>query len=264
MNQSKLKTPVLFMVFNRLDPAKKVFGEIKKARPKQLFIASDGPRNDEEKKIVESVRKYVLDNIDWECKVKTLFRKKNLGCKYAVAGAIDWFFENVKQGIILEDDCLPDQSFFPFCQEMLEKYRDDDEISQVCGTNLKNLGNFDEIEFKNHLKFFERSFRRYHYNLVKQGTCNTWDYQWNILRDKNGMLNITPEKNLIHNIGFGADATHTKKELKIGRGRQSITFPLRHPCDIKINKKYERDYYWKIITPVSIRSSVKCLINFFR
>jgi hypothetical protein len=138
-----LETSVLFLVFNRLDTTKRVFAEIRKARPKQLFIASDGPRKNKpgEKEIVEKVRKYVLDNIDWKCELKTLFRKKNLGCKYAVSGAIDWFFENVEQGIILEDDCLPSQRFFKFCEELLEKYGDDERIMSISGYNP--LGKFE-------------------------------------------------------------------------------------------------------------------------
>lgn len=103
-NKFKLTTPILYLAFNRLDSVKKTFPEIQKAKPMQLFISFDGPRTSEEKKKTDAVRKYVLENINWKCKVKTLFRDKNLGCKYVVAGAIDWFFENVKQGIILEDD----------------------------------------------------------------------------------------------------------------------------------------------------------------
>ncbi len=101
----------------------KEFEEIKKAKPKKLYIAGDGPRNKIEKKKTDEVRKFVLDNIDWDCKVKTLFRKKNLGCGKAVSQAITWFFKNEEMGIILEDDCLPSQSFFPFCEELLKKYK---------------------------------------------------------------------------------------------------------------------------------------------
>src|SRR6056297_619848 len=126
--QKQFETPVLFLIFNRLDTTKQVFEEIRKAKPKQLFIAADGPRTKQEKEKTDAVRKYVLDNIGWKCSVKKLFRNKNLGCKYAVSGAIDWFFENVEQGIILEDDCLPSQSFFRFCEELLEKYKDDERV----------------------------------------------------------------------------------------------------------------------------------------
>ena len=111
-----LETAVLFLVFNRLDTTKQVFEAIRQAKPPRLYVAADGPRESKEgeKEKVKAVRKYVMDNIDWKCEVKTLFRDKNLGCKMAVSGAIDLFFENEEMGIILEDDCLPNQSFFGF------------------------------------------------------------------------------------------------------------------------------------------------------
>ena len=100
----QLKTPILFLIFNRLDTTKIVFEEIKKQKPKQLFIAADGPRaNKENENIVcKEVRNYVLKNIDWNCEIKTLFRERNLGCGKAVSEAISWFFDNVEQGIILK------------------------------------------------------------------------------------------------------------------------------------------------------------------
>lgn len=116
-----LETPILFLTFNRLDTTKRVFKSIKAAHPKKLYIASDGPRANvfgEDLKVKE-VRDFIESNIDWECEVKTLFRDKNLGCKLAVSGAIDWFFENEERGIILEDDCLPNQSFFQFCRSVI-------------------------------------------------------------------------------------------------------------------------------------------------
>ncbi|MBC8435307.1 nucleotide-diphospho-sugar transferase, partial [archaeon] len=135
-NKFELTTPVLYLVFNRPGYVKKTFPEIRKAKPMQLFIGADGPRNSEEKKKTDAVRKYILENIDWKCDVKTLFRKENLGCKHAVSGAINWFFKNVEQGIILEDDCLPDQSFFRFCQELLAKYENSKQVMQINGTNF--------------------------------------------------------------------------------------------------------------------------------
>lgn len=109
-----LNTPVLFLVFNRLDTTKQVFEAIRQAKPPRLYVAADGAREEKkgEEQKVKAVREYILNNIDWNCEVKTLFRDKNLGCKYAVSGSINWFFENEEMGIILEDDCLPSQSFF--------------------------------------------------------------------------------------------------------------------------------------------------------
>ena len=114
-----LTTPVLFMMFNRPDTTQKVFDVIKKPKPKpkQFFIAVDGPRPDRKGEIQKCQKaREIATSIDWNCEVKTLFRDKNLGCKIAVSSAIDWFFENVEEGIILEDDCLPSQSFSGFAQ----------------------------------------------------------------------------------------------------------------------------------------------------
>ena len=133
-----LETAVLFIVFNRLETTKSVFQAIRKARPQKLYIGGDGARKDkdgEAEKIV-AVRKYVMENIDWKCEVKTQFSEKNLGCKYAPASVINWFFKNEEMGIILEYDCLPSQSFFWFCQTLPKKYQDDTRVGDISGTNL--------------------------------------------------------------------------------------------------------------------------------
>ncbi len=131
-------TPILFLLFNRLDTVKRVFPEIKRQQPRSLYIAGDGPRpqkGEAEKQACAAVREWVLSEIDWDCDVHTLFREENLGCGKAVSGAITWFFEHEEEGIILEDDCLADPSFFRFCQEMLEKYRDCPQVMHISGNN---------------------------------------------------------------------------------------------------------------------------------
>ena len=132
-----LTTPVLFLIFNRPDTTQRVFDEIKKAKPSQLFVSADGPR---EGKAGEAARcqaaRDVIKQVDWECEVHTNFRENNVGLKIAVSSGIDWFFEHVEEGIILEDDCLPSQSFFWFCQELLDKYHDDKRIMQISGSNF--------------------------------------------------------------------------------------------------------------------------------
>lgn len=130
-------TPVLFIVFNRPEETRQVFEVIRQKAPAYLYIAADGPRDDKagEKELCEQVRQIVAA-IDWPCEVKTFFREQNAGCRKAVSEAITWFFSKVEQGIILEDDCLPDESFFDYCQELLEKYKDDESIISIGGTNL--------------------------------------------------------------------------------------------------------------------------------
>jgi hypothetical protein len=137
-----LKTAVLFLVFNRPDTTAQVFEAIRQAKPPRLYIAADGPRPDREGEAekVAKVRE-IATAVDWPCEVKTLFRNKNLGCKCAVSGAITWFFENEEEGIILEDDCLPNQSFFLYCESMLEIYKDTESIYLVSGYNKQNEWN---------------------------------------------------------------------------------------------------------------------------
>ena len=128
-------TPVLFVVFNRPDNARRVFEAIRLARPTVLYVAADGPRSgvvDEERLCRET--RAIVEQVDWPCEVQTRFQETNLGCRLAVSSAISWFFENVEEGIILEDDCLPSQSFFRFCSELLERYRDDSRVMCVAGS----------------------------------------------------------------------------------------------------------------------------------
>ena len=243
-----LKTGVLFLVFNRLDTTKKVLKAIAEAKPPRLYIAADGAREskDDEAKKIKEVRDFVMSNIDWECEVKTLFRDQNLGCKMAVSGAIDWFFENEEMGIILEDDCLPSQSFFWFCEELLLKYRDDDDIFIISGDGRSTSSieintdysfvkypliwgwaswarawNKYDIEMKQWPKLKDTILKnvsknnatvRFWSNVFKKVYTNkldTWDIQFVLtLLEFRGKC-IVPKINLIKNIGFGLDATHT-------------------------------------------------------
>ena len=133
-----MKTPVLYCIFNRLDTVEKTFAPIRDAKPERLYISADGPRSDKEgeKDLTEQVRKYVLDNIDWECDVKTLFREENVGCDYAMASAVEWFFSEEEEGIIVEEDILTSPQFFEFCELMLETYRNNYDVQAVYGSNL--------------------------------------------------------------------------------------------------------------------------------
>ena len=280
-SHNHLKTPVLFLVFNRLEQTKKVFDVICKTKPPRLYIASDGPRESchGENEIVEAVRDYVMTNINWQCEVKTLFRKKNLGCKYAVSKAITWFFDNEEMGIILEDDCVPSLSFFLFCQELLEKYKNDTRVWHIGGTNpidKDNISNSYYFSLYNRIwgwaswrrawkyydvnirfwpviktnkilyNIFNRKEAKYYekiFDEVYNGNIDTWDYQWFLIRLLNGRA-IIPTTNLVTNIGFGEGATHTinvDSELSELK-RSDIMFPLKHPQFII--EDFLRDEIW--------------------
>jgi hypothetical protein len=143
-----LKTAVLFLVFNRADTTAQVFQAIRNAKPPRLYVAADGPREDRvgEAEHIAKVRQ-ISTAVDWPCELKTLFRENNLGCKYAVSGAITWFFEQEEQGIILEDDCLPSQSFFWFCEELLERHKNDERIFIISGYNKQGEWRPDDFDY---------------------------------------------------------------------------------------------------------------------
>ncbi len=292
------KTPVLFIVFNRLDTTKKVFSKIRDAKPPRLYISSDGAREQKqnENDIVIEIRKYLIDNIDWNCEVKTLFNEKNLGCKLAVSGAISWFFKNEEQGVILEDDCVPSNSFFFFCEEMLEKYKSDFRIWHISGNNFLNP-NFkinDDYYFSKHVHvwgwatwsnrwntydvllnslplfikqnqqkniFFNKKIEQIWKNIflnTYKNKIDTWDYQWVYTVLTNSGLSIIPKVNLVTNIGFGIDATHTFSDTVGISNIDSIelNFPLTHPVFLLQNTIadanaselfYKKNYFSKLL-----------------
>lgn len=268
-----LNTAVLFLVFNRLDTTRQVFQAIRQAKPPRLYIAADGPRADrpDETDKVQAVRDYVMENVDWECEVKTLFREENLGCKYAVSGAISWFFENEEQGIILEDDCFPSQSFFWFCEELLCRYKDDDSVYLISGdarASEKFISDKDYGFCKYPLIWgwasWSRAWRKYDpemtdwpqfsenvlnnvgdrratkrfwrdtlYSMYKK-EIDTWDFQFSYLLLKNDAKCVVPRLNLISNVGFGPEATHTFNidSLSSNRAIHEYAFPIKTDPDL--------------------------------
>src|SRR4051812_24867462 len=122
------------MVFNRPDLTERVFQAIRAARPKRLLVVADGPRNDAERERCDATRAVI--KVDWDCELETNYSDANLGCKRRVGSGISWVFERCEDAIILEDDTLPSPSFFPFCQELLRRYRDDERVMCICGMNL--------------------------------------------------------------------------------------------------------------------------------
>ena len=275
----KFKTPILFLVFNRPDTTELVWQEIKKQKPTKLFIAADGPRkgNQKDKQRCKQVKE-VVKQIDWECEVKRLYRKKNLGCKTAISSAINWFFDNVKKGIILEDDCLPDPSFFKFTEALLKKYKNNKKILHISGNNFhphskdKNdyyfskyphiwgwgtwrrawkkykveINSWPKFKKSNHFKkyfsnYSEKIYWHGIFDLVYQNKIDTWDYQWLYCCWQHDGLSITPKYNLVRNIGFGKQATHTKNDESVVANfpTNSIRTPFSHPKHCNFNKSYD-------------------------
>jgi hypothetical protein len=244
-----MRSPLLFLVFNRPETTRRVFQAIREARPAKLYIAADGPRvgRTGEAKLCNEVRE-IASTVDWPCETKTLFREQNLGCKQGVSSGIAWFFSHETEGIILEDDVLPIPTFFAYCDEMLERYRDDDRVAMIAGCNLASNNFHAESSYlfsyycniwgwaswrrvwqhydvtmtqwplwrdgKGLAKvsggkaFFQSHWRRV-LDGVYKGNIDTWDYQWLFTCWRLGALAILPAHNQISNLGFGADATHT-------------------------------------------------------
>lgn len=273
-----MKTPILLLIFNRPDQTRRVFAEIRKARPEKLFVAGDGPRAERPEDVEKCKRaRDIVKEIDWKCDIKTLFQEKNLGCKFGATTGITWFFDNVEEGIILEDDCLPDQSFFPFCEQMLARYRNEEKIAMICGYNI---GGSSDIKFSytfsryGHLwgwaswrRVWEKydvtmklwadkknwkkikysmgdrrqwNYRQLLYNETFLGKKDTWDYQWESFRLLRKELSVIPSKNLIENLGFGADATHTTQMTSpLIISRREMDFPLIHNERIQPDDSYD-------------------------
>jgi hypothetical protein len=272
-----MKTALLFLIFNRPQTTEKVFQIIKEVKPAKLYIAADGPRKNKpgEREKCEEARR-IATQIDWDCKIKTLFRNENLGCGKAVSDAVSWFFQNEEEGIILEDDILPHPDFFPYCEELLEKYRNVDEVRFISGRNylFGEKVNTDSYYFSafNHVwgwagwrktweiydftlqskekKDFEEAIHYYFddmnairfwkimFQKMKYKRIDTWDYQLTVSLWFNRALSIIPNTNLVQNIGFDTDATHTKKaNPRVSEYKGDFIFPLKHPNAIVQNKK---------------------------
>lgn len=275
-------SPVLFLIFNRPDTTQRVFEQICEAKPAKLYIAADGPRKDREgENALCKETRGIIKNINWPCDVKTLFRDENLGCKYGVSTALDWFFTHEEEGIIIEDDCLPSNDFFRFCDILLEKYRYDTRISAIAGCNLHSGKKWSDKSyyFSNNLEVWgwaswKRIWQQYDpelsayqekevteafntifnepiltkeyleiFSQLKAGKIDTWDYQLKLISFFNNGLTIIPNVNLITNIGFRADATHTKtsNDKFANLPTETLSDTLSHPSFILPNKEADRD-----------------------
>ncbi|HEY4355748.1 MAG TPA: hypothetical protein VGN16_08385 [Acidobacteriaceae bacterium] len=267
---AQFKTPIVLIIFNRPQHTERVFRRIAEMRPTRLLIIADGPRASRpgEAILCESARE-VVRQISWPCEVSTNFSEYNLGCRDRVISGLNWAFSEVEEAVVLEDDIFPDPSFFRFCEEMLDRFRSDARVSMVTGFNIvQDRSPKDTSYFFSHLTHiwgwatWQRSWARYDEQLkdwpkikasgemgnlfedpkqyrfwerifdqMHAGTGpNTWDYQWVYTNFINNALSIVPKVNLIENIGFGPEATHTKQVAHAPTvSTTSLQFPLLHP-----------------------------------
>lgn len=277
--ESSLDIPILFLIFNRPDLTQSVFNRIRELRPKHLYVAADGfrPGKPGEALHCQEARQ-VTEQIDWDCSVHRLYRSENLGCKNAVSSAITWFFEQVEMGIILEDDCLPNSSFFAFAEQMLHKYATDERVAVISAGNFQKgceRGNA-SYYFSRYAHIWgwatwRRVWRQYDVNLTewpstrrkiadwvitkgtanffaaryddtKSGKLDTWDYQLTHALFSHRQLTIIPKTNLVENLGFDERATHTAGGDNPAKGPPQgvFTFPLVHPGEVVANDAADR------------------------
>ncbi len=278
---------VALIVFNRPEVTKIVFERIRQARPGRLMVIADGPREGRQGEADACLRvRQIVEHVDWPCEVLKNYSDANMGCGARVASGIDWVFQHVEQAIILEDDCLPDPTFFRFCEELLERYRDEEQVMQISGSNFLFGGRATEESYYfsryplcwgwatwrrawRHFDFemqtwkadrdgclarfthrSERAFWEYGWDSIAQRRLDTWDYQWALAFLSADGLAVTPSTNLVTNVGFGSDATHTRSRLLAMRpAAGAIEFPLRHPVHLEANREADeftaRRFYYK-------------------
>ena len=256
-----LTSPVLFLIFNRPETTQQVFFAIRKAKPPRLYVAADGPRSDypDDAESCEIARS-IATNVDWDCEVKTLFRETNLGCGLAVTSAIDWFFEQESEGMILEDDTKPSEQFFKFINFGLRKYRNEKNIGSICGYNPLTpkpnkidriiISNYpsvwgwgtwksvwekysfqDDFHYLHKVTTIYKHIKHLRYTLyilsilkgVEKGEIDTWCAQFGFMFAEFKYNVVYPPINLIDNIGFGSQATHTHDN---DNTKRSSTFEL--------------------------------------
>jgi hypothetical protein len=270
--------PVALIIFNRPDLTDRVFEAIRQARPRQLFVVADGPRHTGESRLCEQTRD-IVGKVDWKCEVKTDYAQTNFGCGRRPATGIDWVFSQVEEAVILEDDCVPAPSFFDYCQQLLAHYRDDKRVMHISGNNYLVGGPrapysyyFSKYTFSCGWATWRRAWKHYDYALTtwpafkSDGRLNAicpdpieaeywenkldaihrrrrddaWDYQWNYAVWSQNGLSILPQVNLISNLGFRPDATHTRATDPRANLPVSDIREIQHPLALERDERMDR------------------------
>jgi hypothetical protein len=279
-----MKVPVLVLIYNRVDITKKLFNILKMIKPKILYIAADGPKdNNSIDEINCHKTRKIFNSINWKCKILHKYNEKNKGLKKSVLESINWFFQNEKFGIILEDDCIPSLSFFKFCENLLYKYKNNKKIFCISGSNhsfentnskysyyfskyphcwgwatwrrawKKNNPNINYWpnykKSKNwnniHNSDLEKKYWERIFNKTYLNYFDSWAYSWTLSVWKNKGCTIIPNKNLIKNIGLGINSTNSlfRKKKEI-KSVWEIKDKIMHPASVKIDSKND-DFVFK-------------------
>lgn len=270
-------TPVALLAFNRPDLAERVFGEIRHARPTHLFFIADGPRFAADNDKCRATQA-VIERVDWPCKVETNIAPTNMGCGRRISSGLDWLFSRTEEAIILEDDCLPSPSFFPYCEELLARYRNNENVMHVAGSNFdpEQARSADSYSFSKYALIWgwatwRRAWQHYRFSIpdwpefkkerlrqifpdrverahwerrlapIYNGErTDTWDYQWiYTVFSRQGLAGV-PSVNLISNIGIREDATHTSKSSQLGNLPVGEIKQIRHPPTVAADERMDR------------------------
>jgi hypothetical protein len=267
-------TPVLLVIFNRAELARQVVDALRVVRPRTLLVAADGPRSSAESALCEQARR-VIDEVDWPCEILRDFSATNLGCGIRIATAITWAMKRCEELIVLEDDCVPAPGFFTFCEEMLERYRQDVRVMHIGGFGFEPPGMDTGASYfftkytiaSGGFATWRRAWTHFDWALsdwhgmkgsglidrwcgdslerkmwldigerMHAGAPDVWDYQWTLACWRQGGLSVLPTVPLLRAIGFGASATHAKTPIPfLMRPFGSLPRPLVHPIEVRAN-----------------------------
>ena len=253
-SQAGLGVPVLFVVFNRPDTTRAVFESIRRARPTELFVAADGPRPGvagEQQRCLET--RTLATNTDWPCTVRTLFRERNAGLALSMSTAISWFFDSVSQGIVLEDDCVPASSFYRFCAELLAFYDENPRVMHVSGDNFqygrkRGAASYYFSAYAHCWGWatWRRAWQLFSFEEgVPDAPPTVWAKHWELSIRQHDGVSILPNANLVTNIGFGRDATHTSTPQRYSfLPSAEMKFPLVHPASLRIDPVADKFTYY--------------------
>jgi len=282
------RTPILILAWRRPDCLRRLIRVVRIVKPKYLYAAVDGPRpnNGKEKEKIKECIRILTTEVDWECRLRLLSSAKNLGCRDGVRRGLDWFFSNVKEGIVLEDDCIPHHDFFAYCETLLNYYRNDPKVVFISGDNSHGIESGfadssytfirtplvwgwaswsshwmshdrDMTIWENYSKlghrptlFYSEDEHKHMCSIFDQicyyGVPNTWDYQYAASILVNHQLCIVPRSNLVSNVGFGDDATHTKGGNRRANSMTHPVFPIRHPEAIELDVIADRQVFTRV------------------
>ena len=296
-----MNTPILLITFNRPDHVRRVLTEIRKQEPAELYVCQDGARegNENDRIKCQEVRDVVKELVDWPCNLHVLYQEKNLGCGAGPAAGINWFFEHVEQGIVMEDDCLPHPDFYGYCEELLDRYEDDERVRFINATLYDerwkcedsygfshymvtgawagwrrtwqgfdlDLEGLDAKAFRKHVLRLtsNRAEANWWYSIVSEiqhdkSKKSYWDYQMQIKLFRESALTVHPQRNLVSNIGFDGEGTHTLNNIG-NRGTRPVypILPLTHPATVSVDNQKDSVCWAKAIS----KGWIKDTMNYF-